>query len=218
MHANAKPCARLVLMLAMSTMVTMVASGCKAKPADSPADATRARRGYSDAYTASVSSIAPIEICMHLAGLAAAEAGVSEPQFDPQLLAECERELAVEAAVRGSDNWNGMAACVLQARSGPEIDACNRAHPLPAPEAQGLPGEGSRERAACDHLVELLLLETAAESGEVPMLSSEERVGLSNECMATLLDEQQPNLSPADYDALLSCLIDARSSEQIQAC
>lgn len=192
--------------------------GCKAKPSDPPAHATQARRGYADAYATGASSIAPIEVCMHLAGMAAAEAGVSEPQFDPQLISECERELTVEAAVRGSENWNGMAACVLQARSGPDIDECNRAHPLPSPEAQGLPGEGSRERAACDHLVELLLLETAAESGEVPMLSNEDRLGLSNECMATLLDEQQPNLSPADYDALLTCLLDARSSEQIQAC
>jgi hypothetical protein len=67
-------------------------------------------------------------------------------------------------------------------------------------------------------LVELLLLETAAESGEVPMLSSEEKLGLRDECMITLLDEQKPGLSPSEYDALLTCLLDARSSEQIQAC
>jgi hypothetical protein len=192
--------------------------GCKPKPPDEPTHAPEARRGYTDAYTAGTSSVAPIEVCMHLAGMAAAEAGVSEPEFDPKLIADCERELTLEAAVRGSENWNGMAACVLQARSGPDIDACNLAHPLPNPEARGLPGADSRERAACDHLVELLLLETAAENGEVPMLSHEERGGLINECMVTLLDDQQPNLSPADYDALLTCLLDARSSEQIQGC
>lgn len=211
MHSNANPFTAIVLAL-------VALGGCKAKPTEEPTHATESRRGYGEAYTAGVSEIPPIEICMHLAGLAAAEAGVSEPQFDPQLLADCERELTLEAAVRGSENWNGMAACVLQAHSGPDIDQCNLAHPLPNPEAQGLPGEDSRERAACDHLVELLLLESAAESGEVPMISHEERLGLTNECMVTLLDEQQPNLSPADYDALLTCLIDARTSEQIQAC
>jgi hypothetical protein len=217
MHSLAKHLTGLVTGLGLAlALVALV--GCKPKPSDEPTHAPEARRGYTDAYTAGASSIAPIEVCMHLAGMAAAEAGVSEPQFDPQLLADCERELALEAAVRGSENWNGMAACVLQSRSGPDIDACNLAHPLPKPDAQGLPGEDSRERAACDHLVELLLLETAAESGDVPMLSNEERLGLSNECMVTLLDEQQPNLSPADYDALLTCLLDARSSEQIQSC
>lgn len=215
MNQPTRSLARLALALALALVWI---GGCKAKPSDAPAHASESRRDYADAYTEGVRSIAPVEICMHLAGMAAAEAGVSEPQFDPQLIAECERELAVEAAVRGSENWNGLATCVLQARSGPDIDECNRAHPLPAPESQGLPGAGSRERAACDHLVELLLLETAAESGDVPVLSSEERLGLSNECMAALLDEQQPNLSPADYDALLTCLIDARSSEQIQGC
>jgi hypothetical protein len=63
-----------------------------------------------------------------------------------------------------------------------------------------------------------LLLETAAESGEVPMLSSDERNGLRDECMITLLDDQQPNLSPAEYQVLLTCLLATRSSEQIQAC
>lgn len=208
-----------VLVLALASIAL---GGCKkTKPSDEPTHATEeSRRGYADAYTTGDRSIAPLDICMHLAGLAAAEAGVSDPQFDPQLIADCERELTLEAAVRGSENWNGLAACVLQARNGPDIDECNRAHPLPDPDAQGLPlpGQGSRERAACEHVVELLLLETAAESGEVPMISSEERLGLTNECIATLLDDQKPNLSPADYDALLTCLLDARSSEQIQAC
>jgi hypothetical protein len=193
--------------------------GCKkVEPSDSPEPADEPRRGYTDAYASSVGSIPPIEICMHLAELAAAEAGVIEPQFDPQLIADCERELALEAAVRGSENWNAMAACVLQSRGGPDLDDCNRAHPLPEPQAQSLPGEGSRERAACDHLVELVLLETAAELGEVPVVPNEERRGLVDECMVVLVDEQQPNLSPADYDALLTCLIAATSSEQIQTC
>jgi hypothetical protein len=213
MHSTAKQLGAIVLALVLVSI-----GGCKAKPSDAPEHATDDRRGYAEAYTAGASSIAPIEICMHLAGMAAAEAGVSNPQFDPLLLADCERELTVEAAVRGSENWNGMAACVLQARSGPDIDACNVAHPLPDPDAQGLPGEGSREQVVCDHLVELLLLETAAESGEVPMLSSEERKGLRDECMVTLLDDQQPNLSPGEYQVLLTCLLATRSSEQIQAC
>jgi hypothetical protein len=155
---------------------------------------------------------------MHLAGMAAAEAGVGEPQFDPQLLAECERELAVEAAARGSENWNGMATCVLEARSGPDIDACNLAHPLPAAAAHEPSGTDSGERLVCDHLVELLLLETAAESGEVPMLSSDERRELVGECVMTLIEGRRPMVSPAEYDALLACLIDTRSSRDIQSC
>jgi hypothetical protein len=205
---------------ALPALVALALAGCKAKqPSEPPERTSEPRRGYADAaYGNGVVSIPPLEICMHLAGLAAAEAGVIEPQFDPQLIADCERELALEAAVRGSENWNAMATCVLAARGGPDLDECNRAHPLPAPQAQGLPGEGSRERAACDHLVELVLLETAAEQGEVPDIASAERRGLVDECVAVLVDEQQPNLSPADYDALLTCLLDARSSEQIQAC
>jgi hypothetical protein len=209
-------CYRVVLVLALVSSLW----GCKTgKPSDSPEPAaTESHHGYTDAYASSVASIPPVEICMHLAGLAAAEAGVIEPQFDPQLIADCERELSLEAAVRGSENWNAMAACVLQSRSGPDLDDCNRAHPLPDRQAQRLPGEGSRERAACEHLVELVLLETAAEQGEVPVVPIEERRGLVDECMVVLVEEQQPNLSPADYDALLTCLIDAASSEQIQTC
>jgi hypothetical protein len=202
----------------LAALVALALASCKAKPSEAPEPTSESRRDYTNAYSGSVAAIPPIEICMHLAGMAAAEAGVSEPQFDPQLIADCERELSLEAAVRGSDNWNSMAACVLDARSGPDLDACNRAHPLPQPEDQGLPGEGSRERAACEHLVELVLLETAAEQGEVPMIANEERRGLVDECVAVLVDEQAPNLSPADYDALLTCLLDARTSEQIQTC
>jgi hypothetical protein len=207
--------------LAWALPALVALAGCKAKSTEPPESSgpsgqTESRRGYTDAYTTG-GTIAPLDICMHLAGLAAAEAGVDEPQFDPQLIADCERELALEAAARGSENWNGMAACVLQARNGPDIDECNRAHPLPN-QTRVLPGAGSREQEACDHLVELVLLETAAEHGEVPIVSSEERQGLRDECMAALVDEQQPNLSPADYDALLTCLIGAQTSEQIQAC
>jgi hypothetical protein len=203
----------------LAIFVILALAGCKkAKPSDAPEPTAESRRSYSDAYGNSAGSIPPIEICMHLVRLAAAEAGVVEPQFDPQLIAECERELTLEAAARGSENWNSMAACVLQSRSRPDLDDCNRAHPLPDAQARSLPGEGSRERAACDRLVELVLLETAAEQGEVPVVSNEERRGLVDECMVVLLDEQQPNLSPADYDLLLTCLIEATSSEQIRSC
>jgi hypothetical protein len=111
-----------------------------------------------------------------------------------------------------------MATCVLEARSGPDLDACNRDHPVPELTAPEPAGTDSRERLVCDHLVELLLLETAAESGEVPMLSGEERRELVGECVTTLLEERRPIVSPADYDALLACLIDARSSRHIQSC
>jgi hypothetical protein len=208
----------MMLVKHLPALALVALGGCKPKPSDEPQHASEARHGYTDAYTAGASSVAPIEVCMHLAGLAAAEAGVSEPEFDPNLIADCERELSLEAAARGSENWSGMAACVLQARNGPDIDACNLAHPMPNPETRSLPGADSRERAVCDHLVELVLLETLAENEALPMISHEERSELIDECMVTLRDDHQPSLHPADYDALLTCLLDARSSEQIQAC
>jgi hypothetical protein len=203
-------------------------AACKSKASQPPdaraGESSETPSGYEEA--AYSTAIAPLQVCEHLAHMVAAEAGVSDPQIDPQMMAECERELTIEAAARGTSNWNGVAGCVLEARTGAELDACDRKYPLPsqapppgsAASAGSPTGDDSRERAACANMMEIIMLETAAEMGAVPEVTDAELAQLSDDCVNVLITEQRPNLSPADYGALLSCISSATTGDQIRQC
>ncbi len=212
---------------ALPLLLAIVA--CKEQPTEAPEDGpSSSPAGYGElawSESAPSRSIDPREVCEHLARMVAAEAGMSEAPIDPEMMADCEAELRIEAGVRGTDNWNDVANCVLQARTGADIDYCNRTYPLPG-SVPGQPGPGpnpggsvtERELLACDHMIEILMLESAAEMGEAPQLTSEEREALVGECARALAFEQRPQLSPDEYERMLVCIESAQSSEQMRAC
>ena len=169
----------------------------------------------------------PRLVCEHIMAMVLAEAGVTEPgDHDERVMAECEAELSAEAELRGPDNWNAIASCVLQAGNETELEACDRAHPMPssAPSSPGGPGgpvvtgEHPRERQACDHMIQVIIDEATAETGQVPTVSSEERQQLSDDCVGSLIMHERPNRSPASYQQLLDCIGRATTGPQLQAC
>ena len=202
--------------------------GCKKRESEAPEDPGFAEtNGYgSQPWTeSSTAGVQPLAVCEHLARMVAAEAGVSELDLDPRMIQECEAELAIEANVRGTENWNAIANCVLQARSEADIDFCDRSYPMPGNAGPGPSGPGpsgppvgERELAVCDHMIEVFMLESAAETGEVPEVTRDERDAVVQECAAALVLEQAPALGPAEYERLLGCIEQARSSAQMQAC
>lgn len=198
---------------ALSALLTLV--GCKPKP-QLPVEGPGTTDAYGEAtQSGDPASIRPLEVCESLMRVAAAEAGVSDPQVDSGLLAECERELGIEAATRGSDNWNSLAGCVLRASSGADIEACDRANPMPGDAA---PSQVTRERIACENMLAIFEVEVSLEMGEQPPMTDAERTELVDECIAALLEEERPNLSPEDYDLLLRCVASAGDGEQLRAC
>jgi hypothetical protein len=213
---------RLVWALLLATVA------CKNQPSEPPEQQPRSspRSGYGELAWTEPTSIQPIEVCEHLTRMVAAEAGVSDPPIDPKLMADCESELAVEAGIRGTDSWNAIASCVLQARTKADIDYCDRTYPMPS-QGRSQPGSqpgyevhavSERELVVCEHMIEVLMLESAAELGAVPTLTVEERQALVDECAQTLAFEQKPALSPAEYEQMLGCIADAESSDQMRAC
>lgn len=192
--------------------------GCKPKPPKMPDEGDRATTtDYGDAAYAT--SIAPIQVCEHLARMVAGETGVLDPQIDPSTMAACDQELNIEAAMRGTANWNEIAACVLQAKTEADLNTCDENHPMPAgPNGLG-EADTQRERAVCEHMLDIVMLDTAAELGtELPPLSDKERQELSDECVNSFLAEQRPNLEPSIYDQLLTCIANAQTGADMQGC
>ncbi len=213
-----------------SLLVPLVLVACKGRRSEPPEPGPEPVAGYGSlAWTeaeaaAPTPAIRPIEVCEHLARMVAAEFGDEAPPIDLRMLAECESDLAVEAGLRGTDNWNAIAGCVLAARTEADIDACDRRHPMPAqsgPAADepgaGEPGVGERELQVCAHMIDIFMLESAAESGEVPQLTRADRDELERGC-AESLSQEQPARGGADYERMLACIEQARSSEQLRAC
>lgn len=213
----------------------LLVTACKKQPTEAPEDerSSSSRSGYDDRAWNESPSVQPREVCEHLARMVAAEAGMSEVPVDPQMMAECESELGVEAGIRGTDNWNAIAGCVLQARTEADIDYCDRTYPMPSQggPSQGGPSQGGspgtsydlsavsdREFAVCEHMIEVLILESAAEMGAVPSLTPEERRSLVDECAGTLVFEQKPAQSPDAYEHMISCIEAAQTSDQMRAC
>lgn len=120
--------------LAWALPVLLIFTGCKPDATDAP-DAGSSSSDSGDA------SILPIEICQHLARIVAAEAGVRDAQIDPRIMTECEQDLSLEAGIRGTDNWNALAACVLESRDKADLDTCDQFYPMPKPgERASAPG------------------------------------------------------------------------------
>jgi hypothetical protein len=207
---------------ALPLILSVVA--CKAK--QEPDLATPSERsGYGEAaWAESGSGIQPRAVCEHLARMVAAEAGVSEHDLDPGMLRECEADLAIEAGARGTDNWNAIAACVLQARTDADIDLCDRSHPMPGAASSGPSASpsgaplGDRELAVCDHMIQIFEAESEAETGEPPPLVGSDRQDLVDECARTLAFEQNPQLDAEAYEQMLQCIEGASSSQQLRTC
>lgn len=161
--------------------------------------------------------VKPLEICEHLANMAAAEVGLREPPIDEQLMNECESELTIEAGIRGTDNWNEFGSCVLDSRDQAELEHCNRSYPMPGQVAV-VASDGSRELEVCEHMIEVLMLENAAETGEVPTLTPDERAAVVEECARSFVAEQKPTRSDGAYHRMLDCIELAQSSEHMRAC
>lgn len=202
----------------------LLVTACQKQPTEAPEDerGPSSRVGYGELAWQESTSIQPREVCQHLANMVAAEAGMSEAPIDPQMMAECEAELGVEAGIRGTDNWNAIAGCVLQARTEADIDYCDRTYPMPA-QAGAQPGPGmvavsERELEVCEHMIEILMLESAAEMGAVPSLTREERQELVDECAQVMAAEQKPTRSPDEYERMLGCIEAAQTSDQMRAC
>ena len=186
--------------------------GCKPKPPQIPDEVEETPTAdYGEAAYAT--SIPPIQVCEHLARMVAAEAGVLDPQIDPNTMVACDKELNIEAAMRGTANWNEIAACVLQAQTEADLDACDQQHPLPAA------ANSERERSVCEHMLEVVMQETATELGtQIPPLSDQDRRELGDECVEELLTEQRPNLAPSEYEQMITCIANAQTGAQMQQC
>lgn len=196
-----------------SALALLLVPGCKrqhSQAAEHEPSASSSRR-------VAKRSIEPIEICQHLAKLAAKQAGLRKPAIDERLMNECESELTIEAAMRGTDNWNTFGDCVLRSRSEAELAHCNLTHPMPGPGGL-VASDGSRELEVCEHMIEVLMLESAAATGEVPRLSADERDALEQECARSLLTEQKPQRSDHAYHEMLDCIALAQTSELMRAC
>jgi hypothetical protein len=201
--------------------VLLAPLACKKQPTQDPESEAPATAGYGSLAWTDERSVQPREVCEHLARMVALEAGLAEPPIDPTMMAECETELGIEAGIRGTDNWNDIAHCVLEARTEADIDRCDRNYPLPNQAGSGADAPAAvaeRELSVCAHMIEILMLESAAETGEVPPLSSADRRGLVEDCAASLTYEQRPGMNPDAYEAMLGCIERAQTSEQMRSC
>jgi hypothetical protein len=216
------------LVWALPLLLSLV--GCKPKPTEEP-DEPRGpslSADYSAQAFQAPTSIQPVELCEHLARMVAAEAGVPNQPIDPQMMAECETELTMEAALRGTDNWNDIAACVLASRNEAELDQCDRRFPLPGDMGdmgdmgeRGEPGDLgdlSLEREICEHMIEVLLRDGAEQQAAPPELREDELLGLREQCARSLVLDQRPYLRPDDYLEMLQCIGRAESSAQLHDC
>lgn len=200
------------------TLPALLVLGCKPSPPQVPEDGDQTT-GVHYGEAAYATSITPIQVCEHLARMVATEAGVLDPQLDPSTMAACDQELEIEAAMRGTANWNDIASCVLQAHTEPELDACDKEYPIPAGPQGWSEADIEQERAVCEHMLEVVMHETAAELGtQIPPLSDGERRGLSTECVESFLLDQRPNLDPSAYQQLLTCIANAQTGPQMQDC
>jgi hypothetical protein len=182
--------------------------GCKQRRTEAPEHGSSS----SSARAGTWRNIKPADVCKHLAHVAASEAGTRDSAIDRELLHKCEAEVAIEAGVRGTDNWNDFAQCVVASRNRDDLELCHHLYPLPQP------GPGSKELQVCEHMIEVLMLESAAQSGEVPQLSAEERQAIEDECARSLVLEQKPTRSPEQYDKMLDCMAVAQTRELMRAC
>ncbi|KIG16289.1 hypothetical protein DB30_04749 [Enhygromyxa salina] len=205
-------CRRWVLMLSAVFVLA-----CKREPSHQPnADARPSTSHYGEAAFAT--SVQPMQVCEHLARMFEAENGHPEAKVDPRLLADCDHELRIEAATRGSANWNEIATCVLQAQTDDELEACDQRYPMPG-NATALPASTEREQAACDHMFDIVMQETAEELGTAPpTISAQERQDLTDECVELFMVEHRPNLDDDSYARLLGCLTHAETGIQMQQC
>lgn len=212
---------------ALALLPLALLAGCKVEPSEEPAPPRRSAltSGYDARAFQAQASIRPLDVCEHLARMVAAEAGIGEQPVDAQMMAQCEAELSMEAGVRGTDNWNDIAACVLAAGDEADLDGCEQRYPLPAgpggpgaPSSGGTPGDLLREREVCEHMIQVILRDGAAEQGEAPQLSAEEFLGLREQCVGSLVEEQRPYLPPEDYALMLDCITRAESGAQLRAC
>lgn len=171
----------------------------------------------------------PAGVCKHLMEVAAAEAGV-EPEFEPEVMEPCRAELEAEAEVRGAQNWNAVATCVLKAQDAAGIEACNATYPIPEHAGEGMvpdaapadptpapaPTADSREARVCDHMLDIMLTEESQASGEIVTLDDAERADLTAACLDELATARAED--PDGYEQKIECLAQAKDGEQADAC
>ncbi|MCA9698088.1 MAG: hypothetical protein KC431_11235 [Myxococcales bacterium] len=212
-----RPRSSILLASLAPALLALTLGACKRDQDSTPPDDGGSQGG--DANDRYGGGPTPNDVCTHLFRMAAADAGQPDAQVDQQIIGECIAELEAEVPIRGPQGWAGVANCVVGAQTEADIDACDSAYPLPAGSGSTSDGEfGSPEDMACVHMLEVIFAETAAEQGAVPEVSDDELETLHSDCVRSLLEGEQPNRSPESYQVLVSCIQEATSSAQMQAC
>lgn len=163
----------------------------------------------------------PEQVCTRLSELAAVELGNIDPQVQRETIAACTQQMNDEQQMRGPENWDGVARCVVAAQNDVDIDRCDQLYP-PAGEAPPPPSNDvTREDEVCVIMLSVFAMELLAEAEAAgqppPELAEDDIRNAHGECLASLENARQSRTG-TDYDQLLGCLAASDSSTTMDAC
>lgn len=173
-------------------------------------------------YVESSPTPTPEDVCRRLSELALADIGPVDPSIQQETIAMCAEQMRGEQQARTPESWDGVARCVVAARTDADIDRCDQLYPPPGGAAPSQPGTGgAQEEEVCANMLAVFAVEIAMEAqdaGEpVPELTEADIEQAFGECLDTLAEARQGLASP-DYQALLGCLGNAGSGPAMEAC
>ncbi len=162
----------------------------------------------------------PRQVCEHLAQLIVAEIGPVDPAVQEETVASCTVDMTQEERMRGPQEWDLVARCVLDSNNEADIDRCDQLYPAPAgAQTGGQPAvAATREEEACVHMISTVLIEgAAANGGQVADLTDAELAEMHQACLAAFAEDRQ-TMTGAQYDGMVNCILGSTTVAQMEAC
>jgi hypothetical protein len=165
----------------------------------------------------------PEQVCTRLSELAAIDLGGIDPQVQRETIVMCTEQMTGEQQMRGPENWDGVARCVVAAQTDADIDRCDQLYPPvgsappPATPASGV----TREDEVCVLMLSTFAMELVTEAeaaGRAPPPLDEADIRAAHAECLTSLETARKDRTGADYDRLLGCLASADSSVAMDGC
>ncbi|MFO7563350.1 MAG: hypothetical protein R6X02_11965 [Enhygromyxa sp.] len=202
------PRPRAVVCLALSLLVPVTA--CKRdRGSEEPVASEDGGHGSFSEREKAGPTPTPGQVCEHLARMIAAELGSVDPVAQAATVDACVVDMVHEQQLRGPEQWDLIARCVLDSSSAGDIDRCDQLYP----GSQGPSGAGAREEEACIYIISMVLYEL----GSADAVSDAELQDMMADCVAAF-DEDRRAMSADSYEAMIDCIFAAQSSAQMEQC
>lgn len=209
---------RLASCLASLAMISLPACKREAGGANNPDSTQQGQDGVASPQSPTPT---PEQVCVRLSEMAAVELGAIDPQVQRETVDMCTQQMLGEQQMRGPENWDGIARCVVAAQTDVDIERCDSLYPAPASASAGTPEGVSQEDQVCVIMISTFAVELALEAEKAglppPELADDDIREAHTECLRSL-EQARQNRTGAAYDSLLECLAGAESTPALDQC